>query len=81
MDSGRYGARSPRKTELRAFLVEVPLVVVRTGHLVDLSAARLSWIPTTVLAKCHTTPQIAYELAQLVAQRHRLIQVGQEIPE
>ena len=57
-----------------------------TGFLSLISQLRVmrctasQWIPTAVLAQRHTPPHIPYELAELVAQRHRLIQVGQEIP-
>jgi hypothetical protein len=55
------------------------LVAIRTGRLIHLSATRLAGVPATPLAQRHSPPQIARELAQLLAPAHRLIQVGQEI--
>jgi hypothetical protein len=55
------------------------LVAIRTGWFSHLSATRLAVIPATCLTQHHSPPQIARELAQLLAQGHRLIEVGQEI--
>jgi hypothetical protein len=55
------------------------LVAIRTGWFTHPSATRLAVIPATRLTQRHSPPQIARELAQLLVQGHRLIQVGQEI--
>jgi hypothetical protein len=53
-------------------------VVVRTGRILDLSAAWLAMMPTTGLAEHNTTPQVARELGKLLRQWHRLVKVGQD---
>jgi len=55
------------------------LLAIRTGWFIHPSATRLAGVPATRLTQRHSPPQIARELAQLLGQRHRLIQVGQEI--
>jgi hypothetical protein len=60
-------------------LIPDVLVAIRTGWLIHLSAARLAGMPAARLTQRHSAPQIARELAQLLGQGHRLIEVGQEI--
>ena len=59
--------------------LEVPCVCVRTGRVVNSSAARFPRMPTTGLAQRHAPPQVSHQFAKLLAQRHRLIKVGQDI--
>ena len=60
-------------------MVMVVYVIVRTGRVTTLSAARFAVVTTAALAQYHPTPQVARELCELLAQRHRLSEIGQKI--
>jgi len=51
-------------------------VVVRTGRVISLSAARLAVIAAARLAQRDTTPEVAGQFVELLRQGHRLIEVG-----
>ena len=76
----------PRKAVTRHINQNLVMVVVvavrmfaRTGRVIGLSAARLAMIATASLPQHHPPPQVAGELADFLRQRHRLVEVGQEI--
>jgi hypothetical protein len=53
---------------------------VRTGRCAaPHSAPWFTWVPATRLAQSHASPQVARELPHFLWQRHRLIEIGQEL--
>ncbi len=64
---------------MNSFVVVRMLMLARTGRMLRLSAARLAGVPAAGLAQDHPPPQVAPQLGELLAQRHRLAQVGEDI--
>ena len=52
--------------------------IILTGLFFNQSTTRLAVIAAAVLAQNHALPKIAGKLAQLEAQRHGLVHVGEE---
>jgi hypothetical protein len=54
-------------------------MITRTGCVAHFSTARLAGMAAATLAQSHPPPQVSNKLLQLFAERHRLIEIGQEI--
>src|SRR6266498_2228319 len=55
------------------------LVVLRTGEMLDASAAGFAVMPTTILFQDDAPPEVAGQFEQFFRDRHRLVKVGQEV--
>jgi hypothetical protein len=55
------------------------IMITRTGWGIDLSATGLAQMATTVLAQGDPPPQVSDQFGHLVAQRHGLIEIGEQI--
>jgi len=60
-------------------LIMKVVMTIRTGRRAPHSAPRFAWVPATRLAQSHASPQVARELPHFLWQRHRLIEIGQEL--
>ncbi len=54
-------------------------VALRTGEMFDASAAGFAVVPAAILPQDDSPPEIAGQLGQLFSQRHRLVEVCQEV--
>lgn len=54
-------------------------VILRTGEVFGLSAAGFAVVTAAVLAQDHSPPEIAGQLRELFRQRHRLVEIRQEV--
>jgi hypothetical protein len=57
------------------------VVIVRTGRVGSLSTAGLAVVAAAVLAQDHPPPEVPGQLPQFLRQRHRLVEVGEELAE
>ena len=71
------GRTAPRATHY--LLARVRRFAIRPGWLTNPSAPRLAEVPAAILPQCDAPPEVAGKLAELLGERHRLIEVGQEV--
>ena len=55
------------------------LVILRTGGMFDLSTAGFAVVAAAVLSQDDPPPEVARQLGQLFRERHRLVEIGQEV--
>jgi hypothetical protein len=55
-------------------------VILRTGEVLDASAAGFAIVAAAGLAQDHPPPEVAGQLGQFFREGHRLVEIGQEVP-
>src|SRR5690606_22452985 len=77
-------SRCTERVALCGLVVMVGMIVsvlARTGQVIDLSTARFAGMAAAILTKRDAPPEVAGQFIQLLGQRHRLVEIGQEVPE
>jgi hypothetical protein len=77
-DGGSWQTGHPSVSVM--MLVMSVLMTIRTGQCAAHSAAWLTWMSATGLAQRHPPPEVGREFAHFLWKRHRLIEIGQELP-